>query len=365
MDAPFEASSFDRVPPVSPRPLLRMSAAQTVSMPTWSTTPNHPGNQIAHLHLRIAALFIILVGSTLAALTPVFLARSVRASQASPARQRQWVQTLLDFTKYFGSGVILGTAFIHLLAPGVEALGPGNPALSEAWQRFPYALGLCLTSIVSIFVIEVAAMRVGARALSTAAPPVVDAENEKSLEKPLEGVDQAQQVHPIGARIISLAILEFGAIFHSVLIGLTLAVDPNFTVLCAVLVTHQIFEGLGIGSRLSSSTSNLPKRYAYLPFLGAVLFGISTPLGMAAGLAASSAGITGKDGFNGVEASVVSGVLDSLSAGILMYTALVELIGREILQNKELMHGPGRKLGAALLWVFMGCALMALLGKWV
>lgn len=38
------------------------------------------------------------------------------------------------FAKFFGSGVIIATAFIHLLAPAFEALG--SPCLSGAWTDY-------------------------------------------------------------------------------------------------------------------------------------------------------------------------------------------------------------------------------------
>ncbi len=41
------------------------------------------------------------------------------------------------------------------------------------------------------------------------------------------------------AQIIGIAILEFGVLLHSVLIGLTLAVDEQFTVLFVVLIFHR------------------------------------------------------------------------------------------------------------------------------
>ena len=56
------------------------------------------------------------------------------------------------------------------------------------------------------------------------------------------------------AQMTAIFILEFGVIFHSVFIGLTLAVaGSNFTVLYIVLTFHQTFEGLGLGSRLATA----------------------------------------------------------------------------------------------------------------
>lgn len=62
-------------------------------------------------------------------------------------------------------------------------------------------------------------------------------------------------------------------------------------------------------------------------------------------------------------ANVVSGVLDSISAGILIYTGLVELLARDFLFNRELTRSP-RRLTFMVVCVLLGAALMALLGKW-
>lgn len=43
-----------------------------------------------------------------------------------------------------------------------------------------------------------------------------------------------------------------------------------------------MFEGLGLGTRLAFL--NLPPKYNYVPFLGAVVYSFVTPLGMAIGL---------------------------------------------------------------------------------
>ena len=80
----------------------------------------------------------------------------------------------------------------------------------------------------------------------------------------------------------------------------------------------ETFEGLGIGSRLAYL--ELPNKYRWYPVAGAVLFGLTTPLGIAAGLGVRTTYNPGS-----ATASIVSGVLDSLSAGILIYTGLVEV----------------------------------------
>jgi zinc transporter 1/2/3 len=64
---------------------------------------------------------------------------------------------------------------------------------------------------------------------------------------------------------------------------------------------------------------DLPRRFHYVPILAAILFGIMTPIGIAIGL-----GVRHTYNPDSTTASIVSGILDSLSAGILIYTGLVE-----------------------------------------
>ncbi|KAF8159587.1 ZIP-like iron-zinc transporter [Crassisporium funariophilum] len=332
------------------------------------------GGSDADFNLRIASIFIILVGSSTGALFPVLAKRS------------SWLHVpkgVFDFAKYFGSGVIIATAFIHLLAPGLEALS--SPCLAEGWSEYPYALALCLLSIFVIFIVELIAFRWGTAKLAklgkahdahghslgshaahgpegfeqSLTPP----KNEKVASQASSDIESSGEIHDhgfedtISTQVIGVGILEFGVVLHSVLIGLTLAVDENFKILFIVLVFHQTFEGLGIGSRLAYL--ELPRRFSWVPVAGAVIYGLTTPIGIAIGLAARASYNPGS-----TTASIVSGVLDSLSAGILMYTGLVELFAHEFLFNKEMMNSSNAKLAYAVGSMCLGCALMALLGKW-
>ncbi|THU85926.1 ZIP-like iron-zinc transporter [Dendrothele bispora CBS 962.96] len=337
--------------------------------------------------LRVASIFIIGVGSISGALFPVL------------ARRSSWLRvpkSLFDFAKYFGSGVIIATAFIHLLSPALEALG--SPCLAEGWQDYPYALALCLLSIFSLFITEFLAFRWGTAKLAQIGAKH-DAhghnvgshvnhgpeggmrtthdheEGERITPRKTKESDSVRDaelgiVHSGGStpssldsawvQVIGIAILEFGVVLHSVLIGLTLAVDEDFRVLFVVLVFHQTFEGLGIGSRLAFlEFPGHPQYQKWFPILGALLYGITTPVGIAAGLGVRSTYNPGS-----TTASIVSGVMDSLSAGILIYTGLVELLAHEFLFNKEMMNASNGKLAYAIGSMLLGCGIMALLGRW-
>lgn len=59
--------------------------------------------------------------------------------------------------KYFGSGVIVATAFIHLLAPANEALT--NPCLTGAITEYSWVEGIVLIVVFVMFFLELMTMR--------------------------------------------------------------------------------------------------------------------------------------------------------------------------------------------------------------
>ena len=118
-----------------------------------------------------------------------------------------------------------------------------------------------------------------------------------------------------------------------------------------------MFEGLGLGSRLAFL--QLPPKYRYVPYVGAVVYSVMTPIGIAVGLGVRTTYNPGS-----ARASAVSGILDALSAGILIYTGLVELLAHEFLFSRDMREASNGKLAYALGCMCTGCGLMALLGKW-
>jgi len=176
------------------------------------------------------------------------------------------------------------------------------------------------------------------------------------------------------AQLTAIFILEFGVIFHSIFIGLTLAVSgAEFKTLYVVLVFHQTFEGLGLGSRLSSVP--WPKSKRWTPYLLAIGYGISTPIAIAIGLGVRDSYPPGSQ-----TTLIVNGIFDSISAGILIYTGLVELMAHEFMFSPYMLKAPIKVVLSAFGLMCLGAGrlirnttileadkiigLMALLGKW-
>lgn len=327
------------------------------------------GNEYdGRMGLRISSIFVILVSSLIGAVFPI-IAHHFRGLGVP-----SWA---FFVAKFFGSGVILATAFIHLLAEGSEALN--NECLTGPITEYDWAEGIAIMTIGVMFFVELMVMRY-ARFGNDHTPEIqgnrIDESGGKSdttNRANIPGEDHFGHVrehrdpelakHPseaeeYSAQLTAVFILEFGILFHSVFVGLTLAVEgEDFITLYIVLVFHQLFEGLGLGSRLA--TTPWPRSKRFTPYLLGLAFALSTPIAIAIGL-----GVRKSYATDGRTNLITSGVFDSISAGILIYTSLVELMAHEFIFSPYMRRAPITKVLAAFGLLCLGGLLMALLGKW-
>ncbi|KAG8625063.1 hypothetical protein KVT40_006814 [Elsinoe batatas] len=336
------------------------------------------GNEYdGRMGVRISAIFVILVGAWLGTWFPVFAAR--RQGLGVP----QWAFFL---AKYFGSGVIVATAFIHLLVPANENLL--NECLTGPITEYPWVEGIALMTIFVLFFVELMTMRYakfghshghdhhdaerapaeysdeGHKAPSNGTDPTHHVPGTDHLGHSREHTSTEENkwgltnVESYSAQLTAVFILEFGIIFHSIFIGLTLAVaGDEFTTLYVVLVFHQTFEGLGLGSRMSMIP--WPKEKRWTPYLLGAGYAISTPVAIAVGLGVRTTFQPGS-----ATTLIVNGVFDSISAGILLYTGLVELMAHEFMFSPYMAKAPIKTVLMAFGFMTAGAGLMALLGKW-
>ncbi|KAJ5608832.1 Zinc/iron permease fungal/plant [Penicillium herquei] len=329
-----------------------------------------------HMGLRISSIFVIMIGSTFGALFPVIAKRFSKGNSGAP----KWA---FFIAKYFGSGVIIATAFIHLLAPAEEALT--DSCLTGVITEYSWVEAIVLMTIVVLFFVELMVMRFSqfgaghvhdeeghSHTQLEAALPITEevtqskhylpGEDHLSHTREHHDADDSEKeraaIEDYAAQLTSIFILEFGIIFHSAFIGLTLAVTGSgFITLYVVLIFHQTFEGLGLGSRLAQIP--WPKAKRFTPYWLGLGFGLSTPIAIAVGL-----GVREVYPPDSAKTLIVTGVFDSISAGILIYTALVELMAHEFMFSASMRQAPIRDVLLAFLLLCMGAGLMALLGKW-
>lgn len=89
----------------------------------------------------------------------------------------------------------------------------------------------------------------------------------------------------------------------------------------------------------------------------ATFFSLTAPVGIAVGI-----GISGVYRDNSRTALIVEGSMNSASAGILIYMALVDLLAADFM-NPRMQNNLGLQLGANIS-LLLGAACMSVLAKW-
>ncbi|KQK07108.1 zinc transporter 7 [Brachypodium distachyon] len=338
------------------------------------------------LRLKWIAMAAILVAGVLGVGLPL-VGRKRRAVRTGSA--------VFVAAKAFAAGVILATGFVHMLHDAEHALS--NPCLPAApWRRFPFpgfvAMLAALATLVLDFVVtrfyerkhraEVARVKADAAAALAASTSATVSDEDITVVTVTDDEHKApllqthshshSHAHSHGHELVQAdgregdvsehvrsvvvsQILEMGIVSHSVIIGLSLGVSRSpctIRPLVAALSFHQFFEGFALGGCIAQAQfKNLSAA------MMASFFAITTPMGIAAG-----AGLASFYNANSPRALVVEGILDSVSAGILIYMALVDLIAADFLGGK--MTGTPRQQVMAYVALFLGALSMSSLAIW-
>ena len=122
-----------------------------------------------------------------------------------------------------------------------------------------------------------------------------------------------------------------------------------------MLIIIETFEGLALGSRIATLSFH---RRDWRPWVMALAYSCTTPLGIAIGL-----GVRLSYDPNSERALISAGVFDAVSAGLLIYAGIVELLAHDFIHG-EMRTAPGKIVYLAIGALLIGCALMSLLGRW-
>ncbi|KAL2131226.1 hypothetical protein VTI74DRAFT_5403 [Chaetomium olivicolor] len=183
-----------------------------------------------NIRLRVGLLFVILVTSSIGVFTPILI-----SSYISP---RNAVFTVL---RQFGTGVIISTAFVHLYTHA--NLMFENECLGELAYEST-ASAILMAGLFLSFLVEYAGNR------------LIQWHESKAKSNSVESAGHGHGDSSPTAQtdMVNITVLECGVIFHSLLIGLTLVVagDTFFLTLFAVIVFHQMFEGIALGTRIAA-----------------------------------------------------------------------------------------------------------------
>ncbi|KAK4145205.1 Zinc/iron permease [Dichotomopilus funicola] len=175
-------------------------------------------------------------------------------------------------------------------------------------------------------------------------------------DSPYIDVETGQAVDPAVFRKMSLNItlLEGGILFHSVFVGMTVSITiEGFIVLLIAILFHQMFEGLGLGSRIAAVP--YPKG-SIRPWVLVVAFGTTAPLGQAIGLAV-------RDSYdpNSAFGLIIVGIFNAISSGLLLYAALVDLLAEDFLSEEAQLLSKKDRI-TAFVFVILGAMGMSIVG---
>ncbi|CAJ1973534.1 unnamed protein product [Sphenostylis stenocarpa] len=332
-------------------------------------------------------------------------------------KHRRFLRTdgnLFVAAKAFAAGVILATGFVHMLSDATEALQ--HPCLpSFPWSKFPFTGFFAMMAALFTLLLDFVGTQYYERkqGLNRATEEQSRVGSSESVWK-VFGEEESGGMHIVGMHahaahhghnhphghdschgigsdkeqddahaqshghgqghshahahsnilegeetdvrhVVVSQVLELGIVSHSVIIGLSLGVSESpctIRPLIAALSFHQFFEGFALGGCISQAQFK-----ASSATIMACFFALTTPLGVAIGTAIAS-------GFNPYSpgALIAEGILDSFSAGILVYMALVDLIAADFLSKR--MSCNFRLQIVSYCMLFLGAGLMSSLAIW-
>jgi zinc transporter 1/2/3 len=322
------------------------------------------------LGLHIGSLFIVGAFSLLGTAIPFIFKKYFSMSSL-----------LFQSAKLMGAGVILSTAFNHMLVASFENLtSPCSGIEFGALAGVCALIGVLFTLIVQLIASETLSSLVSEQETHSAASTLKDghgmskASRESIVEigesSALDDSCDKGHIHPTNvdsghdhshggviahSNRVTAYLLELGIALHSVIIGIALGLARDeFVSLFIALVFHQFFEGIGLSSVVAEA--DFGKKWIAVGLV--VFYTISTPIGVAIGI-----GIHDSLNENAQDYVVTQGVLDGLCAGILIYDAMVNILIPHF-NGMNYRHSSFYGKVAHLTALVIGSSVMAIIAIW-
>ncbi|CAL5202355.1 unnamed protein product [Lathyrus oleraceus] len=264
--------------------------------------------------------------------------------------------------KAFACGVILATGYMHVMPDSFADLT--SPCLPQhPWHKFPFTTFIAMISAIFTLMVDSFSLSYFKKKL-----PVSSSVNNLETTKELE----LGHVHGHGLAIangheknvnaeqllryrVVAQVLELGIVVHSVVIGLSMGASENpctIKPLIAALCFHQLFEGMGLGGCILQADYGVKMKVIMVFF-----FSVTTPFGIALGI-----GLSEVYSDTSPTALIVEGVLNAISAGLLNYMALVDLLANEFMGTK--LQSRIKLQLLCYIAVFLGAGGMSVMAIW-
>ncbi|OQS04188.1 Zinc (Zn2)-Iron (Fe2) Permease (ZIP) Family, partial [Thraustotheca clavata] len=226
-------------------------------------------------NIHISAAFIVCVVSLVGSLLPILSSRMACLQGENKA---------MEILCSFGFGVVIATAFVHMIPPAISKLN--NECLGLEYSGL--AMIIVLATIYMMQLLETELVIVLSKYTSSKQNQLeqgtlsTPARSPDVLNSHSHGVAMLQEDSEAALRQkISAMIFEGGVAIHSIIIGVELGVasGDDFTTTVIAICFHQFFEGVAVGSSAITAFSSL-KSLA----LTAIVYALTTPLGVVIGI---------------------------------------------------------------------------------
>lgn len=154
---------------------------------------------------------------------------------------------------------------------------------------------------------------------------------------------------------LSLYMFEFACVFHSLIIGISLGMIHERSVvqkLTIAIACHQFLEGIGLGSMLSDAVVSKWKLVLFV-----VCYSLTTPLGIILGSLVDTYYIE--------QQHIIQGCFEGFAAGMLLYISLIQQIAEEF--SKDDLHDSSKAKLKYMMYTALlcGAASMCCIALWV
>ncbi|CBH17887.1 cation transporter, putative [Trypanosoma brucei gambiense DAL972] len=328
---------------------------------------SHGGCESGHgtysIGLHVVAIFVVLIASFLGTLIPI-IGKYVPALRLPPF--------VFVLGKCIAAGVLLSVSTIHMINEAVAQLQEDcvPESFRESYEAYAFLFAVAGALLLHMVDVIVDARVTNKSDSSTNKPEgQPDAEEAQAAPAALDAYDGHHCHYAVGMpqsrtrRLVSAMFMEFAVTVHSVFIGLAVGIarDAETKTLLVALAFHQMLEGLALGARLVDAELSLK-----LEMLFALLFSVSAPLGTA--IAVGTIAIWNVS-MVGTAFVITQAVASAVCGGMLLYLAFCLMLSdfpsdMQKHAGKDKVRRFFRCFGMfAALW--LGAALMAVLGKWV
>lgn len=328
------------------------------------------------MQLRIASVFIMFCVSLLGVTVPLYYASRQRSGDALADQRKLAELDGFRIIRSFSAGIMLGVGFIHLLFDGAIALSAVSldyPCLGFTMATGGTLIVLGFEQVAVLLISRIGdASDSGKSKVSTdfgMDPPqeleVLESGRQVDLRKTCEHTHAIHMIAGSDAMtvIVKAYMMEISVAIHSVIIGITLGSTSgpdNLQSLQALIIAicfHQFFEGLGLGTVIESARLDLGVRKIGM---FALVFALTVPIGVAIGIVITNDQAL-VDGPSVIQEYTL-GCLNSISGGIMIYVALVEMAAEDFQQASIALNTALKtKMFCAL---SLGVLCMAILALW-